>query len=130
MISEHKTADVSLEHLIRIFTVPEGPDSTLTKIEEKLSQNLNRFLREHIAAEEKPLMDIEQDFSDATIPESPEFVSQHTQHLLDKLVAHSVHTSSPNFIGHMTSALPYFLMPLSKIMIALNQNLVNMIPTL
>ena len=125
MISEHKTAEVSLEHLIRIFTVPEGPDSTLTEIEEKLSQNLNRFLREHIAAEEKPLIDIEQDFANATIPEAPEFVSQHTQHLLDKLVAHSVHTSSPSFIGHMTSALPYFLMPLSKIMIALNQNLVK-----
>ena len=125
MISEHKTAEVSLEHLIRIFTVPEGPDSTLTEIEEKLSQNLNRFLREHIAAEEKPLIDIEKDFAKATIPESPEFVSQHTQHLLDKLVAHSVHTSSPSFVGHMTSALPYFLMPLSKIMIALNQNLVK-----
>ncbi|MEZ8100049.1 pyridoxal-dependent aspartate 1-decarboxylase PanP [Vibrio bivalvicida] len=125
MISEHKTADVSFESLLRIFTVPEGPDSTLTKIEEKLSRNLNKFLREHIVAEEKPLRDIEKDFSQASIPEQPEFVSDHTQHLLDTLVSHSVHTSAPSFIGHMTSALPYFLMPLSKIMIALNQNLVK-----
>ncbi|MCG9597915.1 putative pyridoxal-dependent aspartate 1-decarboxylase [Vibrio sp. Isolate25] len=125
MVSEHKTADVSFESLLRIFTVPEGPDSTLTKIEEKLSQNLNQFLREHIVAEEKPLKEIEKDFSNATLPEQPEFVSEHTQHLLDTLVSHSVHTSAPSFIGHMTSALPYFLMPLSKIMIALNQNLVK-----
>ncbi|KJY84792.1 glutamate decarboxylase [Vibrio galatheae] len=125
MISEHKTADVSFESLLRIFTIPEGPDSTLTTIEEKLSRNLNQFLREHIVAEEKPLRDIEKDFSNASIPEQPQFVSDHTQHLLDTLVSHSVHTSAPSFIGHMTSALPYFLMPLSKIMIALNQNLVK-----
>ena len=125
MVSEHKTADVSFESLLRIFTVPEGPDSTLTKIEEKLSRNLNQFLREHIVAEEKPLREIEKDFSNATLPEQPEFVSEHTQYLLDTLVSQSVHTSAPSFIGHMTSALPFFLMPLSKIMIALNQNLVK-----
>ena len=125
MVTEQKTVDVSFESLLRIFTVPEGPDSTLTQIEDKLSQNLNQFLREHIVAEEKPLREIEKDFSNAQIPEQPEFVSEHTEHLLDSLVSHSVHTSSPSFIGHMTSALPYFLMPLSKIMIALNQNLVK-----
>lgn len=122
---DDKIADVNFESLLRIFTVPEAPDSTLGHIEQKLSQNLNEFLREHIVAEEKPLSVIEKDFSNATIPETPTFVSEHTQHLLDTLVSHSVHTSAPSFIGHMTSALPYFLMPLSKIMIALNQNLVK-----
>ncbi|MFC1235632.1 pyridoxal-dependent aspartate 1-decarboxylase PanP [Vibrio sp. F74] len=125
MVTKNKTADVSLESLLRIFTIPEAADSALTQIEAKLSQNLNEFLREHIVAEEKPLREIEKDFSEAAIPEVPVFVSDHTQHLLDTLVSHSVHTSAPSFIGHMTSALPYFLMPLSKIMIALNQNLVK-----
>ncbi|MFV0574317.1 MAG: pyridoxal-dependent aspartate 1-decarboxylase PanP [Vibrio sp.] len=123
--NENKVVDVNFESLLRIFTVPEAPDSTLGNIEKELSQNLNQFLREHIVAEEKPLSEIEKDFADPAIPESPTFVSEHTQHLLDTLVSHSVHTSAPSFIGHMTSALPYFLMPLSKIMIALNQNLVK-----
>lgn len=125
MVSEHKSAQVNFDSLLKIFTVPEGPDSTLTKIDEELSRNLNHFLRKHIVAEEKPLKEIEKDFSNAHIPEQPQFVSDHTQHLLDTLMSHSVHTASPSFIGHMTSALPYFLMPLSKIMIALNQNLVK-----
>ncbi|ENM5825374.1 putative pyridoxal-dependent aspartate 1-decarboxylase [Vibrio metoecus] len=125
MVSEQKSAQVNFDSLLKIFTVPEGPDSTLTKIDEELSRNLNQFLRKHIVAEEKPLKEIEKDFSNAQIPEQPQFVSDHTQHLLDTLVSHSVHTASPSFIGHMTSALPYFLMPLSKIMIALNQNLVK-----
>ena len=61
MVKEQKTADVSFESLLKIFTVPEGPDSTLTKIDESLSRNLNQFLREHIVAEEKPLHEIEKD---------------------------------------------------------------------
>ncbi|WP_434143566.1 pyridoxal-dependent aspartate 1-decarboxylase PanP [Photobacterium leiognathi] len=125
MAVNNRTADASQESLHRIFTVPEAPDSTLGIIEKELSENLNEFLRTHIAATEKPLLEIEKDFSDPAIPETPSFVSEHTQLLLNKLVSQSVHTSAPTFIGHMTSALPYFMMPLSKIMIALNQNLVK-----
>lgn len=125
MNATHRSALVNFDSLLRIFTIPEGPDSTLTQIEEKLSGNLNEFLKEHIVAEEKPLSEIEHRFANAHIPEMPEFVSEHTEHLMDNLVAHSVHTAAPSFIGHMTSALPYYLMPLSKIMIALNQNLVK-----
>ncbi len=125
MATHTKAADATPETLHRIFTVPEAPDSTLSQIEQEISQNLNRFLQNHITATERSLSDIESDFSDPAIPEDPAFVSDHTQFLLDKLVAQSVHTASPRFIGHMTSALPYFLMPLSKIMIGLNQNTVK-----
>jgi len=118
-------AEVSQESLYRIFTIPEAPDSTLGKIEKHLSENLMGFLGEHIVAREKPLQEIERDFDKSQIPEEPQFVSDHTEFLLDKLVAHSVHTASPRFIGHMTSALPYFLLPLAKLMVGLNQNLVK-----
>lgn len=124
-VMDSKKADATQASLHRIFTVPEAPDSTLGRIEKEISENLNAFLQTHIAAREKPLAEIEKDFSCADIPEYPSFVSDHTHFLLDKLVAQSVHTSAPTFIGHMTSALPYFLMPLSKIMIGLNQNLVK-----
>ncbi|WP_113907891.1 pyridoxal-dependent aspartate 1-decarboxylase PanP [Aliidiomarina celeris] len=119
------SAEVSLDALHRIFTIPEAPDSTLGRIEQHLSENLDGFLTNHIVAKEKPLHEIERDFADSTIPEQPEFVSDHTESLLNKLVAHSVHTASPRFIGHMTSALPYFLLPLAKLMVGLNQNLVK-----
>ena len=36
-----------------------------------------------------------------------------------------MHTAAPSFIGHMTSAIPHFMLSLAKIMIALNQNLVK-----
>ena len=124
-MSEQVFAEVSQEALLKIFTLPEAPDSTLGKIEKHLSENLMGFLGEHIVAREKPLHEIEQNFCSSAIPEQPRYVSDHTEFLLNNLVAHSVHTSSPRFIGHMTSALPYFLLPLAKLMVGLNQNLVK-----
>lgn len=125
MTDKPRFAEASMEAMYRIFTVPEAPDSTLGKIDQKLSQNLAGFLSEHIVAVEKDLKELEKDFQDSRIPEKPIFVSDQADFLMEKLVAHSVHTASPSFIGHMTSALPYFMLPLSRIMMALNQNLVK-----
>lgn len=119
------TAEASLDSLHKIFTVPESTGSTLAKLDREISENLLGFLRDRIVAIEKDISEIEKDFSGSLIPEQPSFVSDQTEFILDKLVAHSVHTAAPSFIGHMTSALPYFMLPLSKIMLALNQNLVK-----
>ncbi|WJG09148.1 pyridoxal-dependent aspartate 1-decarboxylase PanP [Aliiglaciecola sp. LCG003] len=118
-------ASASIEHLYRVFTKPEGKDSKLAQIEEHLSDNLSDFLSQHVVTKAKSLEDIEKHFCDYQVPESPEFVSEHAEKLLDKLVAHSVNTYSPTFIGHMTSALPYFHLPLAKLLVGLNQNLVK-----
>jgi len=125
MSESKKLAQASLESLYRIFTVPEAPESTLGRIDQSISQNLAGFLQEHIVAAERDLADIERDFADPQIPEQPTFVSDQIQFVLDKLVAQSVHISAPSFVGHMASALPYFMLPLSRIMMALNQNLVK-----
>lgn len=120
-----RQATASEDALWRIFTVPEAPDSTLSIIEQNISQNLAGFLRESIVAVEKPLWQIERDFQAHEIPKQPQFVSDYAECMMEKLVAHSVHTAAPSFIGHMTSALPYFVLPLSKMMVGLNQNLVK-----
>ena len=118
-------AQVSLKHLFRVFTKPEHKDSKLAQIEQHLSDNIMDFLSQHVVTKKTSLEEIEQDFSLPAVPESPEFVSSHAESLLEKLVAHSVNTYSPTFIGHMTSALPYFHLPLSKLLVGLNQNLVK-----
>lgn len=124
-IDSNSLATASLENLYRIFTVPEAPDSTLGAIDKEISDNLLGFLTDRIVAREKSLEAIEADFSDARVPEVPQFVSDYTDFVMEKLVAHSVHTSAPGFIGHMSTPLPYFMLPLSRIMVALNQNLVK-----
>lgn len=122
---DHKSAVANLGNLYRIFTVPESPDSTLGQIDQEISQNLMGFLRNRIVATDRDLAAIEQDFSNPRIPDQPSFVSDYTEFLMNTLVAQSVHTAAPGFVGHMTTALPSFMLPLSRIMTALNQNLVK-----
>ncbi|GIX30722.1 MAG: 2,4-diaminobutyrate decarboxylase [Porticoccaceae bacterium] len=118
-------AEANLESLRRIFTIPESNGATLAKIDADISSNLDGFLHEHIVAVEKDLAEIERAFSSPDIPDDPFYVSAYTDFILKHLVAQSVRTSAPGFVGHMTSALPYFMLPLSKIVTALNQNLVK-----
>jgi glutamate decarboxylase len=120
-----EAARANLESLYRIFTVPEAPTSTLGRIDQAIAANVADFLQKHIVATDRPLEEIEADFTQSLIPEEPTFVSDYTEFLKEKLVAQSVHTASPSFIGHMTSAIPYFMQPLARIMIALNQNTVK-----
>jgi glutamate decarboxylase len=125
MPKSRELAQANLENIYRIFTVPEAPDSTLGRIDQAISDDLTGFLQEHIVAVERDIDEIERDFSQSRIPEDPTYVSDYTEFLKEKLVSQSVHTASPGFIGHMTSALPYFMLPLSRILTALNQNLVK-----
>lgn len=117
--------EANYESLLRIFTVPESENSTLGKIEKQISENLVDFFKEHIVSRVIAPNELERNFLDSQIPEEPTFVSEQADFLLKNVVAESVHVASPRFIGHMTSALPYFMLPLSKMMIALNQNLVK-----
>ena len=121
-MTPRELAQANLENLYRIFTIPEAPDSTLGRIDQAIADNVAGFLQEHIVALQRGLEEIEGDFSDSQIPEEPTFVSDYTEFVKEKLVAQSVHTAAPGFVGHMTSALPYFMLPLSRIMTALNQN--------
>ncbi len=125
MPKNKEIARANLENLYRIFTVPEAPDSTLGVIDQAISGDVTGFLQTHIVALERNIEEIEADFSCTSIPEEPTYVSEYTDFVKEKLVAQSVHTAAPGFVGHMTSALPYFMLPLSRIMTALNQNLVK-----
>ncbi len=125
MPKNRDVARANLESLYRIFTVPEAPDSTLGAIDQAIADDVNGFLQTHIVAIERNLEEIEADFASSAIPEEPTYVSEYTEFVKQHLVAHSVHTAAPGFVGHMTSALPYFMLPLARLMTALNQNLVK-----
>ena len=125
MPKNREAARASLDNLYRIFTVPEAPDSTLGAIDQAITADVTGFLQTHIVATERSMEEIEAHFASPVIPEEPTYVSDYTEFVKEHLVAQSVHTAAPGFIGHMTSALPYFMLPLARLMTALNQNLVK-----
>jgi glutamate decarboxylase len=65
-------------------------------------------------------------FSDSTMPMQPTDFGTYVQHLANQVIPHSTPTASPQFIGHMTSALPAFVPPLARLMTLLNQNVVKL----
>src|SRR5690554_295067 len=50
MTGKKKSAQASVEAMYRVFTVPEAPESTLSRIDQDISRNLVGFLQEHIVA--------------------------------------------------------------------------------
>ena len=54
-------AQVSLEHLFRVFTKPEHKDSKLAQIEQHLSDNILDFLSQHVVTKKTSLEEIEKD---------------------------------------------------------------------
>ncbi|MBC1235673.1 pyridoxal-dependent aspartate 1-decarboxylase PanP [Nostoc sp. 2RC] len=64
-------------------------------------------------------------FADSQVPVNPADFDTYLEYLANNVINHSIHTSSPRFIGHMTSALPCFVRPLAKLMTAMNQNVVK-----
>ncbi|CDL81871.1 pyridoxal-dependent aspartate 1-decarboxylase PanP [Xenorhabdus szentirmaii] len=72
------------------------------------------------------LTELEKMFSSVDIPESPVEAKAYIRHLETDVFNQVVPVSSPTFVGHMTSALPTHLPALSKILTALNQNLVKL----
>jgi hypothetical protein len=65
MTVNKRAAKASEESLLRIFTIPVAPNSTLGRIENEVSQNLAGFLGAHIAATEQALSEIEKDFANS-----------------------------------------------------------------
>ena len=122
---KNSKAIANLSYLKRVFSIPGDEMATLHKLEKKLSLNLDEFLKESKVAGEISLETLSKIFSDINLPEDPCFVTDQVNYLLKNVIPHSVHTGSPKFIGHMTSSIPYFLLSLSKCMVALHQNVVK-----
>jgi putative pyridoxal-dependent aspartate 1-decarboxylase len=70
--------------------------------------------------------DLRRRCADHEIPEQSSSPVDYLKRLEANVIPGSVNVSSPAFIGHMTSALPYFMRDLARIVAAMNQNTVKL----
>jgi glutamate decarboxylase len=112
--------------LNRIFIRPEDDDArrALFKHMEQILFGLHDFLQKHVGiTEEASLKELADRFTDTLIQPHPEKrLSEVIADLVHKIAPHAVNVASPYFVGHMTSAIPYFMVHLKTITAALNQN--------
>ncbi|MCP4369295.1 MAG: putative pyridoxal-dependent aspartate 1-decarboxylase, partial [Deltaproteobacteria bacterium] len=118
------------QSLQRIFLKPESESSrkALLKYMEQILFGLNDFLKAHVGiTEEASLLNLSNRFMDSCISKNPaKKLSDVIKGLIDDIAPHAVNVASPYFIGHMTSAIPFFMVHLQTIVAALNQNLVKL----
>jgi glutamate decarboxylase len=124
----HLVAD--REALERIFHQPESEQSrmVLTKYMEQILFGLHDFLRDHVGiTEEMSLKELSARFTSSQIAKAPaKKLTDVISEIIESIAPHAVNVSSPFFIGHMTSAIPFFMVHLNTIVTALNQNPVKL----
>lgn len=116
--------------LQRIFIRPENDaaHATLLKYMDQILFGLHDFLKKNVGiTEEISLKELSDNFKDTTISKNPEKkLADVITDLVKNIAPHAVNVASPYFIGHMTSAIPFFMVHLKTIVAALNQNVVKL----
>ncbi|TFI51132.1 putative pyridoxal-dependent aspartate 1-decarboxylase [Mastigocladus laminosus UU774] len=95
------------------------------EMDAKINVLIENFLNEINISSDINCQSLSEKFTDSKTVLEPDDIDSYIDELSEHIVSHSIHTSSPRFIGHMTAALPYFVRPLTKLMTAMNQNTVK-----
>ncbi|MFP4452800.1 MAG: pyridoxal-dependent aspartate 1-decarboxylase PanP [Desulfobacterales bacterium] len=118
------------ERLAKVFIRPEDDASraTLIKYMERILFGLHDFLKTHVGiTEAKSLRELSKGYMRTDINEDPEKkLANVITCLINETAPHAVNVASPYFVGHMTSAIPFFMVHLKTIVAALNQNPVKL----
>ncbi|MDY6904299.1 MAG: putative pyridoxal-dependent aspartate 1-decarboxylase [Thermodesulfobacteriota bacterium] len=115
---------------MRTFIRPEDEAcrATLVKYMEQILFGLHEFLQKHVGiTEESSLKELATHYKSTVISDNPEKkLAEVIRELIKDISPHGVNVASPYFIGHMTSAIPFFMVHLKTIAAALNQNVVKL----
>jgi len=81
------------------------------------------------AANNDSVKEIQSKFGDSSIPEGivcdKSNINKYFSEIKENVIDKATRVSSPNMVGHMTTALPFFHRPLSKLVTSMNQNVVK-----
>ena len=120
-----KIPKADMSQLKKLFIMPDSPDKFLEFGAELLDLIHNFFTEKGGIHSAISLPELENIFSNINIPKKPQLLKEVLAEIKRKVIAHSVKVGNPYYIGHMTSAIPYFMILLEMIIAALNQNQVK-----
>ncbi|MEJ2725890.1 MAG: aminotransferase class V-fold PLP-dependent enzyme, partial [Deltaproteobacteria bacterium] len=120
-----KTVEANLEYLRKLFIMPNSPDKFI-EFGQDLLEMIHDFFKEKGGIHSSiTLPELSEIFNQTAVPSEPYLIKDVLSEIKAKVIAHSVKVGSPYYIGHMTSAIPYFMILLEMIIAALNQNQVK-----
>jgi putative pyridoxal-dependent aspartate 1-decarboxylase len=120
-----KKVKTSLEYLRKLFIMPDSPDKFI-EFGHDLLEMIHDFFQEKGGIHSSiTLPELSRIFDQTAVPHSPALIKDVLSEIKNKVIGHSVKVGNPYYIGHMTSAIPYFMILLEMIIAALNQNQVK-----
>jgi len=125
MNSEARTVKANFEYLRKLFIMPDSPDKFIEFGHELLEMIHDFFKKKEGIHSSITLPELSRIFNETAVPYGPHLIKDVLAEIKSKVTAHSVKVGSPYYIGHMTSAVPYFMILLEMIIAALNQNQVK-----
>ena len=125
LADKKKKINADVEHLIKLFIMPDSADKFVEFGSNLLDLIHNFFQQKGGIHSSISLTDLSKLFSNINIPEEPHLLKDLLYDIKKKLIAHSVKVGNPYYIGHMTSVIPYYMILLEMIIAALNQNQVK-----
>jgi putative pyridoxal-dependent aspartate 1-decarboxylase len=105
-----------------------SPDAALPderEMDARVTEMVRDLLRDPTISSRGGLEGLADGFGDTRMPQLPRDAGEYLEYLQEHVVPHTMRVASPRFIGHMTSALPFFVRPLTRLMTAMNQNVVK-----
>ena len=120
-----KNVKADFEHLKKLFIIPESDDRFI-ELGETILEMIHSYFHQRGGIHSSiSLPELEQLFSSIRIPREPHLLKDIFAEIREKIINHSVKVASPYYIGHMTSAIPYYSIFIEMIIAALNQNQVK-----
>ena len=119
------TEDNLKEEIIGLFAPSDETVLAEKDVDARISAVILAFLRAQKVSSDMDNAELTSCFRNSEIPGWPSGVDPYLDFLIGDVVTHSVHMSSPRCMGNMVCTPPYFVRPLTKLMLAMNQNLVK-----
>jgi len=120
-----KMIESTPEYMKKLFIMPDSSDR-FVEFGIHLLDLIHDFFKEkggiHSSVSMEDLANI---FNNIEMPCHPHLIKDVLDEIKHNIVKHSVKVANPYYIGHMTSAIPYFMILLEMIAVSLNQNQVK-----
>ncbi len=100
-------------------------EKTEAVFSDHVEQLIHHFLSNERITSELTNAELNALFSSVSIPEKGLWATDYLKGMAEDVISHTINTGSPYFIGHMTTLLPSFMRPISKLVATMNQNVVK-----
>ena len=120
-----KTIESTPEYMRKLFIMPDSSDR-FVEFGIHLIDLIHDFFKEKGGIHSSISMeDLAEIFNNIEMPDHPHLIKDVMDEIKHNVIKHSVKVANPYYIGHMTSAVPYFMILLEMIAVSLNQNQVK-----